>query len=92
MGPLTKRLNKLSGRERQVAGLILDRLTYKQIADQLKISPATVAQYARRIFQRLAVRDRIVLEAMWDVEVAPEQSIGRRAPDLSRAAGTRKYR
>jgi DNA-binding CsgD family transcriptional regulator len=80
MGPPAKLIRKLSGRERQIAALILEGLTYKQIADQLKISPGTVAQYVRRIFARLTVSNRTMLKAMWDGEVAPVRSIGHRRP------------
>jgi two-component system nitrate/nitrite response regulator NarP len=72
MGPPTKLIRKLSGRERQVAVLIWQKLTYRQIAEQLKISPGTVTQYAQRVFQRLDLRGRTKLEAMRDDEAAPD--------------------
>jgi DNA-binding NarL/FixJ family response regulator len=81
MGPPAKHsITKLSGRERQVAALVGEGLTYKQIADQLKISHGTVAVYMQRIFARLAISNRTMLEAMWDGEAAPGRSIGRRRP------------
>lgn len=72
MAPPAKLIRKLSGRERQIAALIWQGLTYKQIAGQLNISPGTVRAYVRRIFQRLALTDRTMLEAIWDGEAAPE--------------------
>jgi DNA-binding NarL/FixJ family response regulator len=72
MAPPAKLIRKLSGRERQIAALIWQGLTYKQIAGQLHISPGTVRAYVRRIFQRLALTDRTMLEAIWDGEAAPE--------------------
>jgi DNA-binding CsgD family transcriptional regulator len=78
MGPPAKLIRKLSGRERQIAALIRQGLTYKQIAAQLNIAPGTVAAYVRRIFARLTISNRTMLEAMWVGEVAPGRSIGRR--------------
>lgn len=80
MSPPAELIRKLSGRERQVAALILEGLTYKQIARRLNISPGTVAQYVQRIFARLTISNRTMLEAMWGGEVAPVRSIGRRRP------------
>jgi len=48
----------LSGREREVAALVLDGLTYKQVAERLYLSAKTVEHHMARIRQRLGVTDR----------------------------------
>jgi DNA-binding CsgD family transcriptional regulator len=44
---------RLSGRERQVAALVVAGLTYKQIGDRLFISPKTVEHHVARMRHRL---------------------------------------
>jgi DNA-binding CsgD family transcriptional regulator len=44
---------RLSSRERQVAALVVAGLTYKQIGDQLFISPKTVEHHVARMRHRL---------------------------------------
>jgi DNA-binding CsgD family transcriptional regulator len=48
----------LSDREREVAALVLDGLTYKQVAERLYLSAKTVEHHMARIRQRLGVTDR----------------------------------
>ena len=48
----------LTQREFQVLELLGNRLTNKEIAAQLSISPGTVRQHAHNIYQKLAVSDR----------------------------------
>jgi DNA-binding NarL/FixJ family response regulator len=48
----------LSEREREVAALVLEGLTYKQIAERLYLSAKTVEHHMARIRQRLGVTDR----------------------------------
>ncbi|BCY10707.1 LuxR C-terminal-related transcriptional regulator [Actinoplanes sp. L3-i22] len=48
----------LSDREREVAALVLDGLTYKQIAERLYLSAKTVEHHLARIRQRLDVTGR----------------------------------
>jgi DNA-binding CsgD family transcriptional regulator len=48
----------LSGREREVAALVLDGLTYKQIGEQLFISAKTVEHHVARMRQRLGSGSR----------------------------------
>lgn len=51
----------LSDREREVAALVLDGLTYKQVAERLYLSAKTVEHHMARIRQRLGVTDRQAL-------------------------------
>jgi DNA-binding CsgD family transcriptional regulator len=48
----------LSGREREVAALVLDGLTYKQIGERLFISAKTVEHHVARMRQRLGSGSR----------------------------------
>ena len=58
----------LTGREQQVAGLLRQGLTYRQIAARLGISPGTVRAYNRLILARLGLRSRLELQALGDDE------------------------
>lgn len=51
----------LSPRERQVARLLLDGLTNRQIAEALYLSPKTVARHVDSAMRKLAVRSRTAL-------------------------------
>jgi DNA-binding CsgD family transcriptional regulator len=48
----------LSEREREVAALVLDGMTYKQVAERLYLSAKTVEHHMARIRQRLGATDR----------------------------------
>ncbi|MFD0819014.1 helix-turn-helix transcriptional regulator, partial [Micromonospora zhanjiangensis] len=48
----------LSEREREVAGLVLDGLTYRQIGDRLFISAKTVEHHVARMRSRLNCTSR----------------------------------
>ena len=48
----------ISDREREVAELVLDGLTYKQIGEQLFISAKTVEHHIARMRQRLGLGSR----------------------------------
>ena len=48
----------LSGREREVAALVLEGLTYKQIGERLFISAKTVEHHVARMRQRLGSGSR----------------------------------
>jgi len=49
----------LSPREREVLDLLAGGFIYKEIGDQLKISPETVRTYVKSICQRMHVRSRL---------------------------------
>jgi len=48
----------LSGRELEVARLVVDGQTYRQIAERLYISPKTVEHHVARMRQRLDLHSR----------------------------------
>jgi len=54
-------LSPLSKREKEVALLLKDGLTYNEIADRLNISARTVKAHAQAIYKKLGVSDRIGL-------------------------------
>ena len=66
----------LSEREREVAALVLQGLTYKQVAERLYLSSKTVEHHVARIRQRLGCTDRRDLLARLR-EVLPDQSADR---------------
>jgi DNA-binding NarL/FixJ family response regulator len=54
-------LDILTAREKEVANLILDGSTYKQIAQALDITIRTVKAHAQSIFNKFQVKDRLAL-------------------------------
>ncbi|WP_052664792.1 LuxR C-terminal-related transcriptional regulator [Nitriliruptor alkaliphilus] len=63
----TSHASTLSGREREVAGLVARGLTTGQISRELFISQNTVKQHLKRMFQKLEVHNRAQLvAALWD--------------------------
>lgn len=54
-------LSALSGRERQVLGLIAEGLTGKEIAERLFLSPNTVERHRTNIMNKLGLRNRAEL-------------------------------
>jgi len=58
----------LSSRERQVAELVLRGLPTKQMAQALQLSPHTVTDYLRSLFDKVGVRSRRELAARVLVE------------------------
>ncbi|MDQ7045016.1 MAG: LuxR C-terminal-related transcriptional regulator [Sulfurimonas sp.] len=53
--------SQLSAREKGVALLLKDGLTYKVIADRLNIKPRTIKAHAKSIYTKLNVKDRLGL-------------------------------
>ena len=51
-------VESLTGRERQVADLVVDRRTNPEIAEALFLSPKTVETHLRHIFHKLDVSSR----------------------------------
>jgi DNA-binding NarL/FixJ family response regulator len=58
VGPATDQGALLSPREQMVLDCLSKGLAYKQIADQMGISVATIRTYLRRIYEKLHVRSR----------------------------------
>jgi DNA-binding CsgD family transcriptional regulator len=52
-------IEALSGREREVAELVTERLTNREIAERLVLSERTVERHMSRIFQKLDVSSRV---------------------------------
>jgi LuxR family maltose regulon positive regulatory protein len=56
--PSSPLVEPLTDREMEVLALLAQRLTNKEIATQLFISPGTVAQHTHQIYQKLDVHNR----------------------------------
>jgi len=56
--PSPHELENLSPREQEVLDLLTQGLLYKEIADQLAVSYATIRTHVERIYQKLHVRSR----------------------------------
>ncbi len=54
-------LSVLSKREKEVAYLLRDGATYKEISAKLDITPRTVKAHAQHIYQKLNLKDRLAL-------------------------------
>lgn len=56
-----KEVDKLSQREREFLNLACSELTYKQVADEMNLSPKTIDGYRENLFNKLQVRSRVGL-------------------------------
>ena len=54
-------LDEMTGREREIATLLAEGLTNKQIADKLYISEGTVKNYISNIYDKTGIHDRVKL-------------------------------
>ncbi|AXX29641.1 large transcriptional regulator [Actinosynnema pretiosum subsp. pretiosum] len=52
-------VESLSGREREVARLVSEGLTNREIAERLSLSAKTVEAHLARVFTKLGVRSRV---------------------------------
>jgi DNA-binding NarL/FixJ family response regulator len=57
-------IGSLSDREREVAELVQDRLTNREIAERLVLSEKTVERHLSRIFVKLEARSRVEVARM----------------------------
>ena len=74
----------LSAREAQIVALVEQGLSNKMIANQLQLSPSSVATYLRRIFIKLNVSSRA---SMVDVAAAVSVAMGAPAARVPPSAG-----
>ena len=54
-------LDEMTGREREIATLLAEGLTNKQIADKLYITEGTVKNYISNIYDKTGIHDRVKL-------------------------------
>ena len=66
----------LSSREAQVARLVVDGRSNKEVADRLFISERTVKAHLGVVFDKLGVRDRLQLALRLVVSQSPDASLG----------------
>jgi DNA-binding NarL/FixJ family response regulator len=52
---------EMTEREREIAGLLAEGLTNRQIADKLYISEGTVKNYISSIYDKTGIHDRVKL-------------------------------
>ncbi len=52
---------EMTGREREVASLLAEGLTNRQIADKLYVSEGTVKNYISSIYDKTGIHDRVKL-------------------------------
>lgn len=64
---------RLTAREREAADLLGRRLSNKEIAERLGVSPSTVKTHVKRIFEKLNIHDRLEISAFQDVEPAEQR-------------------
>jgi DNA-binding CsgD family transcriptional regulator len=57
-------VDRLPRRQRSIAQLLANGLTYKEIAGHLNISPSTVTNQANAIYERLGVRGKVEIACM----------------------------
>jgi len=57
----TSNTEQLTGREHEVAQLLINGDTYKQVAWRLSISPDTVRQHIKHIYRKLQINSRVQL-------------------------------
>jgi DNA-binding CsgD family transcriptional regulator len=79
VAPLVLAAYDLTPRERSVAGLVLGGRSTEQIASELTISPLTVQQHLKAVFDKVGVRSRRDLVAqIFARHYAPRIHVGGR--------------
>ena len=68
-------------REEQILQLLLEGCSNKEIADELKISPRTVKQHLRSLFQRAGItggrkRVKLATALLWKEQLQCNHAIG----------------
>jgi DNA-binding NarL/FixJ family response regulator len=58
IGPVTSEVDQLSKRELEILGLLAKGFLYKEIADQLGITPGTVRVHLHTVYEKLHVSSR----------------------------------
>lgn len=79
---MSNRANQLSDREHEVASCYVSGQSYKQIARDLDIAPATVRTHLRTVFRKMCVTSRTELAHVLDVSAAGEIGEARDKDDL----------
>ena len=69
-------VDSLTAREREVAGLVVDRRTNSQIAEALFLSPKTVETHLRNLFHKLGVSSRVELARLIERSERNEEQTG----------------
>ena len=59
--PKEEKLSVLTAREKEVALLLKEGLTYKEIAQKLDVTPRTIKAHASKTYDKLAIKDRVAL-------------------------------
>ena len=67
-------MSRLSKRERDVASLFAEGLTYREIGERLFIAPATVRTHLAVVYRKLDVRSKVALAAL---VAKPEETSGK---------------
>jgi len=57
----TSLYDEMTSREREIASLLVEGLTNRQIADKLYISEGTVKNYISSIYDKTGIHDRVKL-------------------------------
>jgi DNA-binding CsgD family transcriptional regulator len=77
LAPLIVRAYSLTSREREIASLVLQGLATKQIATTVHITPGTVQQHLKTIFDKIGVRSRRELVSrIFDQQYLPRLKSG----------------